>query len=190
MDFDDQIGMVDDLERWVKQVNEESSPDGTDLWDVARLTVHAMPSDDVAKAALLWLVSTVRARRRNQTHQIEQAATVRPRRRPTAAERAEREEERYQDLMRFGGQVAKIMEEYAAEKFTEWTQELLESRFALPDGSTVEWGAATIDDHRQRVEMFQGYAEASIEGGARHQQAIDALTESGAECLNEYIRRE
>lgn len=184
----DYVDMFDDVERWVKQVNEESRDDGLDLWESARAVAAVMPREDLEKVAMMWLNSTVRARRRNQTRQIEQASVQTPRRRPTAAERAEREQERVDAMWAYMGKVKKIMDDYAHELKTEWTQELLDAGFALPDGTVVKWGDATVAEHQQRVDMFSKQAIAAVEDGARHQQAIDVLTESGASCLNDYVQ--
>lgn len=71
----------------------------------------------------------------------------------------------------------------------EWTAELLDSTFALADGSRVTWGDATADQHRERVDMFRRNALANLEGAARHEQAIDALMESGAKSLRKMVNR-
>lgn len=70
----------------------------------------------------------------------------------------------------------------------EWTQELLGSDFALRDGTRVTWGAATVAQHSERRAMFADNAKANLEGAARHQHAIQALTESGARSLNAMVR--
>lgn len=67
----------------------------------------------------------------------------------------------------------------------EWTQELLDSPFALGDGRTVTWGDATVDDHRQRVAMLVKHATGTVQSAARHEKAIDELQAAGANTLRE-----
>jgi hypothetical protein len=67
----------------------------------------------------------------------------------------------------------------------EWTMELLNSGFVLPDGTTTTWGQATIDQHIAREEMFTTNALANMEGAARHRQAIERIQASGVTCLAE-----
>jgi hypothetical protein len=67
----------------------------------------------------------------------------------------------------------------------ELTAELLSSEFALGDGRRPTWGTASIEDHRARIAMQQGKAEAVIKDAARHGKAIEMLEGSGASCLNE-----
>lgn len=77
------------------------------------------------------------------------------------------------------------IEKFKAELRMEWTAELLDSTFALSNGERVKWGAATIDDHRDRLAMFTANAKANMQGAARHSAAIDELEASGAPCLND-----
>lgn len=58
-------------------------------------------------------------------------------------------------------------------------------KFALGDGSVVEWGRATIDQHRARVAILsrqRAGIEATI---ARHEAAIELIASHGATCLDE-----
>ena len=67
----------------------------------------------------------------------------------------------------------------------EWTAELLDSTFAMRDGTRVAWGDATVEQHRERAEMFEANAIANAQGAARHRYAIDALEAAGARSLRE-----
>jgi|ERR1051326_7184523 hypothetical protein len=79
------------------------------------------------------------------------------------------------------------LDRMVAELKMEWTQELLDSTFALSDGSRVTWGNATVEEHRERARMFTDLAETNLHGAARHKLAIDQLVRAGATCLNEVV---
>lgn len=77
------------------------------------------------------------------------------------------------------------MEKYRESIRIEWTRELLDSSFAMGDGTFVTWGDATRENHEARIEMHRANAQAGLEGWARHAAAIDAITAAGASCLND-----
>lgn len=63
------------------------------------------------------------------------------------------------------------------------TRELLESRFALGDGTDTTWGEATVQQHEMRVEMLTRNAAGIADTAARHLAAIEMIKESDASCL-------
>lgn len=67
----------------------------------------------------------------------------------------------------------------------EWTKELLESSFAMPDGTRVLWADATVEQHAERVEMLKKNAGANINAAARHEQAIASITHAGVTALRD-----
>lgn len=81
-----------------------------------------------------------------------------------------------------------LIEERAAELDIEWTAALLTSTVALPDGTRVEWGEATRNQHASRLDMLARHAATELDSATRHRAAIDALDASGARCLNEMSR--
>ncbi len=81
--------------------------------------------------------------------------------------------------------VDRVIEERAAELEIEWTAALLTTTVSLPDGSRVEWGEATREQHEARLEMLAKHAAGELETAARHRAAIDAIDAAGARCLNE-----
>ncbi|WP_284984318.1 hypothetical protein [Arthrobacter sp. efr-133-TYG-118] len=85
----------------------------------------------------------------------------------------------------YHAEMRKVFEDYGAQLRIEWTKELLDSEFALPDGTRLTWGDATIEHHEQRVVMFTNNAIANAEGAARHQKAINDLREAGRATLRE-----
>lgn len=86
---------------------------------------------------------------------------------------------------RYRAKMQGILDEYAASLRMEWTEELLASSFALSDGVRVLWGDATIEQHRERAQMFTANAQANTEGAARHLAAIRDLRAAGVERLHD-----
>lgn len=77
------------------------------------------------------------------------------------------------------------IEERAAELGIEWTAALLSTTVALPDGTRVEWGEATREQHAARLDMLSKHAATELETATRHRAAIDALDAAGVRCLND-----
>lgn len=128
---------------------------------------------------------------RNDTLKEERAATVTPaapkamrRERRSVFDRPETPEQEA-SAQRFRDRVDQIMSDLKADLQMEWTRELLDSVFAVGDGTFVSWGEATVEQHEARIQMHAVNAEAAMEGWARHSQAVDAIAEAGVSCLNE-----
>lgn len=85
----------------------------------------------------------------------------------------------------FDEAVDKQIEEKAREIGMEWTAELLTTTFAMPDGTRVKWGEATLEQHRTRSAQLAKNASRNLEAATRHRVAINTIAESGASCLNE-----
>ncbi len=117
--------------------------------------------------------------------QAERAAKDRQRAERDAEYRAEKEasDRRYREGM--ASAIWKCMDDYADYLHVKWTQELLDSPFALGDGRTVMWGDATVEDHRGRVAMLTKHAAGTLESASRHKQAIDDLESAGVQTLRE-----
>lgn len=81
--------------------------------------------------------------------------------------------------------VERLIEEVREDTRLEVTAELMETLFALGDGSRVTWGDATIDQHEQRLDMLKGNLSGLAETAGRHARAIEMLKESGAGSLRE-----
>lgn len=75
-----------------------------------------------------------------------------------------------------------------AELFTEWTEQLLGSEIAMPDGTRTTWGKATVSQHRLRHDMLVKNVTANMENAVRHSQAIELIESSGAMNLEEALR--
>lgn len=67
----------------------------------------------------------------------------------------------------------------------ELTMELLSSEFALGDGRSVTWGAATITEHSQRVELLRQNVSGNLATIRRHEAAISMIAERQAATLGE-----
>jgi len=89
----------------------------------------------------------------------------------------------YEELRR--KQIYKLIYEVAAQTRLEVTTELLNTQIALGDGTMVTWGTATVEQHRQRIEMLAKNASGIVETAARHGSAIAMITDANATCLNE-----
>ena len=87
--------------------------------------------------------------------------------------------------------MVEITERYKQEVITEarieWTRELLDTAFALGDGTSVKWGSATREQHAARERMFDANVQGNLMGAAMHRAAIELLESTGAECLNEVV---
>jgi hypothetical protein len=180
---------LDTIHELVTRVDAEAGP-GSDVHRVADQAVARLQRSQLNVMASLWLAEEVKSVRRARTQQAErlaeEAQTRRDRRerRQAAAER--REEESYERMEA----IARIIQDHSRALRMEWTEELLASGFALPDGEVVTWGDATIGQHQQRASMFEANAQANAQGAARHLHAIQVLTTAGASCLREVVSGE
>ena len=167
--------------------------------------VAAMGRNEVEALAVAYLMAQVKNRRRASVLVIEREAQDIARKpkwgtakyekwaavpenaaevvtdREYRAEIAEAEEVAFKRLWSTTGD---IIDAFANEMRVAWTAELLDSKFALGDGTDVRWGEATRTQHQSRLDMHQRNAAAGIEGAARHRQAISDMAASGAMSLN------
>ena len=157
--------------------------DGEDEFQAARAALAGCSASVRLDLAVAAVVDSVRARQREATLTVERAA-ARPKPRVSQVERDERQMKRFSDM---ASVMTPIIERYADEMRMEWTAELLASAFTLDDGTRVNWGDATVDQHSQRVEMFRRNAMANAEGAARHLKAVGALRLSGCSTLRELV---
>ena len=92
-----------------------------------------------------------------------------------------------QGQIRLHASLSRILDDYADRLRIEWTAELLASTFALPDGTRILWGEATLAQHEERLQMLVRNAEANLEAAARHRAAMAAIVRADALCLNEVV---
>ncbi|MFC5930912.1 hypothetical protein D6T64_12020 [Cryobacterium melibiosiphilum] len=174
-----------------------------------KVSAAAMSREDVDALAVAYLYGQVKGRKRRETLNVERDAetrTVEPNwgtnrwgvwaAVPENAERAEKtrqyqsEAQATRDHYRRESDkgLTAIIGTFMREVRTQWTAELLESKFALGDGTETRWGEATREDHAYRIGMHKRNAVAGIEGAARHQQAIEAIDAAGCRTLNESLK--
>lgn len=58
-------------------------------------------------------------------------------------------------------------------------------KFNLGEGFVVQWGKATVEQHRRRIAMLAKLRNGLSESIRRHEYAIQLLEQSGASCLDE-----
>jgi len=66
---------------------------------------------------------------------------------------------------------------------------MLVETFPLPNGVRVAWGAATIEQHRTRIEMLTRHVNGVLTTVGRHVAAIVEIDTAGATCLNDLLSR-
>lgn len=83
--------------------------------------------------------------------------------------------------------LSSLLTEYRDQLRITWTDELLKATFAMPDGSRVLWGEATVDQHRERVSMLMGNVAGNLEAAARHEKAVEEIEAASVQTLNELV---
>lgn len=126
--------------------------------------------------------AAARAVERRAMYDPDERREQRDRRKAHAEKRAEWERingREYDPL----GQLFSDIKAFADAVRLEVTVELLASRFALGDGTSVTWGEATAAQHEERIALLERQVLGNVETIALHRQAIALLTEQGAICL-------
>ena len=151
-----------------------------------------------------WLVGKLLAHERELTLQAEREASRlrqekidRHNNDPEVIKKREEEEQRFIEWQRKNEaeRSARLLEyqrhmveEIKKEAIIEWTDKLLSQPIRMPDGTRTTWGEATVEQHRQRLEMFEKNAIANTEGAVRHALALEKLHVAGVTCLNEITK--
>lgn len=60
---------------------------------------------------------------------------------------------------------------------------LVDQKFALPDGTWVDWAYATHNQHIERARWMRQHAEASIKDAELHEKAAALIKKHRAKCL-------
>jgi len=79
----------------------------------------------------------------------------------------------------------RFVEEIEQRVRIEVTEELLSTAFATGDGNRVTWGAATLDQHKDRLRMLKKHIQGTAETAAMHSAAIRMIQEAGVSTLAE-----
>lgn len=187
--------------------------DGLSIEAAAAGLVRGASTELLRMIAVEFVEMTLRGTMRATTRQLEQrdvapvvhmaeavkTASTRPRLGTAAYRRwvsgteegrayeAQRQEDEAAHVRRVTAHLAGLVDEYKAQLHAEWTEDLLNSSFALPDGEQVTWGSATTEQHQARVAMFMNNAMTNLEGAARHERAIDDLVSHGSRTLNDLV---
>lgn len=74
---------------------------------------------------------------------------------------------------------------YADNIRLEVTKELLSEFFYLEDGTEINWGSASIDDHNKSYQLLSEGIKQNSYDAARHLAAVSLLEETNASCLKE-----
>lgn len=108
------------------------------------------------------------------------------RHRQRAAGRAieEKQIEAFLEKHRASGTLTPIVP--AADESVAFLFSTLDQTFRLGDGTPpVSWGAATLDQHRQRAALLTRMRNGLNASIGRHEAAIDLLERTGVACLND-----
>lgn len=185
---------------------------GSDEFEAARQALTAQTTDVYRELAVATLVGMIRRKRRAEVLNVERSAESEPAQESAPilspggggfpkgsrrywewvqstpeGKRYQEEEERFESLK--WGAITAAINDFAHNLRMEWTQELLSQEFALTDGSRVTWGDATIEQHRERADLFARNAAANAEGAARHQLAVEELERAGCPTLGDLVGR-
>lgn len=77
------------------------------------------------------------------------------------------------------------MDELGIDAASAARKHLVDQKFALPDGTWVEWAYATHNQHIERATWMRQHAEASIKDAELHEQAAALIHKHKAKCLAE-----
>jgi hypothetical protein len=165
-------------------------PDTAPEWAAER-AVRAVPQAARTQLLIAAVADAIRERRRSQARNTERRAANREyqhehylRRKADVAKAALYRDDPDEYRRRYPS-IAQAMADFRDQVRLELTQELLGSTFQLGDGRRTTWGAATVEDHQQRIALLLRGVEGSLATAALHEQAIEMLRESGAHCLSE-----
>lgn len=197
----------------VQNCYDTAKAEGRETRDVANEIIPTLPADLVRFLATEFVVASVARAQRAEALGVERSAEQSesaevagavpssriPRKGTAARAKWEREtdegrrwaaaaeSDELRSLQMFYGALGTTLDRYAEDLRIRWTGELLDSTFALSDGSVVSWGEATIENHAERRQMFLNNAHGNLEGAARHEVAMRDLRQSGSPTLREMV---
>lgn len=194
----------------VKRCHDESVQSGSPTRPIAVAMVDDLPDGPLLRRlAAEFLVDALARAQRAKTLDEERAAErerqthENPGRMPRKGTRARtdwerntsegrawaeaEEAEEMRSMQMFHGALGRTLDRYAEDLRVTWTAELLDSTFALGDGTLVSWGEATVGQHAERRQMFLNNAHANLEGAARHELALRELQASGKPTLRAMV---
>jgi len=175
--------------------------------DYIRSELRQMDPEDVVALATAYLLAQLKQRKRAQVREVEHEAQASREPRwgtrawdrwaelPENAEAAEKTREwHYQadaiDLRlarELRADIGRALDEFTNTMKMVWTRELLDSEFAVGDGTVTTWGDATLEQHEARMAMHRQNALGAAEGYARHAAAVDEIKRAGTSTLREAV---
>lgn len=84
--------------------------------------------------------------------------------------------------------ISRIVRENADKLLSDWLPALLDSTFALPDGTRVTWSDATVAQHEERAAWLEKTASANVETAGMHRRAVSDIRATGSLTLGEATR--
>lgn len=185
------------MEAFIQTIENEY---GLDNNEGIRLAVTGLSRADVNEMAVRWVMHCISKRTRTETRTVERTAiapadapikweSITARKQKAAFEKkcAEQEASYLKQQDDAWNAIQSAFDELKDRWRVDWTAELLDAQFNMPDGTTVTWGTATLEQHEARVEMFRVNAVANLEGAARHQQAIEDIKRAGVSTLHHLV---
>jgi len=156
---------------------------------IAKMIVDELAKDDLKKLATRQVELIVEHHQRRLVRKAEMAASISStsttREDLRAIARAE-EDARIEALREeLAPQIRAAVSRYREAIVMQWTQELLDSRFALGDGRRPTWGEATTEEHECRIQLLLRSTHGGLMAIARHEAALSVMRKAGVRCLNE-----
>jgi hypothetical protein len=166
----------------------------TDLAEATERAVSRLSYADLRHAAGRYLMDQARQQWRTEQAERERQATLQKIQTPeyqrrTRERHAKVDAERKERATKLWGDIHQAMADYESSIKVKWAEELLDTGFALPDGTLTTWGDATVEQHNSRIRMLNDQARASTENAARHLKAVNTIGEAGAANLREAVRK-
>jgi hypothetical protein len=181
------------LRELTAEVDTESTSEAL-LATAERLSADLTPKQHKI-AATFYLLRLLKDRHREAVVTVErtamrQASPRKVTRTPEEQANWERSEQEHRERMaeidrRYFDEMKRITDKFANALKVQWTKELLASTFALPDGTLVAWGQATLEQHSIRRDMLLSNAKGNLQAASRHEAAIAAIQEQGVTCLRD-----
>lgn len=101
----------------------------------------------------------------------------------------EENEVRQRNQTKWRDALDELIDQQAERLGMHWTAALLTETVALPDGSRVLWGEATVSDHLARIQLLSRHAATELATATRHRAAVNYIEATpGATCLNDVVK--
>lgn len=186
MNDEEIVALQGHLAKQVEMVSRSATAE--EMTRSAESITGGLTREERTAAAMLYVLRLLKERHRQvvaDTERSAQSSRKRTRFEDTIPADDAYWEQRDEADREFRANMQATVDAFLSKQRVRWTAELLASTFALPDGTLVPWGDATVEQHEARRAMFLGNAQANLEGASRHEQAIRDLTTAGVETLRD-----